>query len=631
MSWSTPQSRELYGIDRWGNDYFGINDQGEVVVNLREGDHEVPVSLPRIVRELAERGRGAPLILRFRDLLDRRIELLNDSFNNAIASTSYQGQYRGVYPIKVNQQQQVIEEITDFGQRYHYGLEAGSKPELIAALAYLHDPEALLICNGYKDDEFIDLALQATRMGRKVILVLEMPGELPAVIRRSRALGIKPILGVRFRLSAKSEGLWASSGGDRSTFGLNAAQLIDAIDLLRTEELLDCLQLLHFHQGSQLPNIRAIREAASEAVRVYVNLANEGAPMGYLDLGGGLAIDYDGSHTDFPSSCNYSLAEYATDLVEIVQQACNHAELAHPTIVTESGRAVVAYYSVLVFNILDVTRFELPLEPEAPSEDAHHHLKNLWAVRTAIEPDKLQECYNDAVYYRDQLRDSFTHGVITLRDRAHSEKIFWHLLTRIAAEAKKLENVPEDIQELDDLLIDFYYGNFSVFQSLPDHWAIDQLFPVMPIHRLTEEPINRAIISDITCDCDGLVNRFIDLEDTSKSLRVHELIEGEDYYIGAFLTGAYQETLGDLHNLLGDPNVVSVHIENGEPVFTHEVEGDSVADVLSYVEFDPKNLETRFRQFAESAVKSGRITAPQRREIMESFRASLHGYTYYES
>jgi len=631
MAWTTEDSRDLYGIDRWGNAFFDIAASGEVVVKLRDGDKETPVSLHRVVCELAERGRTAPLILRFRDLLDRRIEHLNEAFQNAIASAGYGGSYRGVYPIKVNQQKQVIEEITEFGQRYHYGLEAGSKPELIAALAYLHDPEALLICNGYKDDEFIDLALQASRMGRRVILVLEMPGELPAIVKRSRALGIKPELGIRFRLSAKSEGMWSGSGGDRSTFGLNSSQLIDAIDLLKQEDLLDCLRLFHFHQGSQLPNIRAIREAANEAVRVYVNLVQEGAPMGFLDMGGGLAVDYDGSHSDFASSCNYGLDEYAADLVEIVQEACDQAELPHPDLVTESGRAVVAYYSVLVFNILDLTGFEEPHEPEAPAGDPHELLVNLWNVRNTIEPRKLQESYNDALYYRDRLRSLFTHGVISLRDRAHAERIFWHLLTRIAREARKLGQVPEELQQLDEQLIDFYYGNFSVFQSLPDHWAIKQLFPVMPIHRLDEEPTNRAILSDITCDSDGKVDTFIDVEDTKGHLAVHELKDGEEYFIGAFLTGAYQETLGDLHNLLGDPNVVSVHVEDGEPVFTHEVEGDSVADVLTYVEYDPKKLESRFRHFAEAAVKAGRITAAERREILESFRASLHGYTYYES
>ncbi|GAA5497046.1 biosynthetic arginine decarboxylase [Rubritalea halochordaticola] len=631
MSWNIESARELYGVSRWGNGYFDINEDGHACVQLRDGEKTASVSLQHIIEGLAERGSAMPQLLRFRDLLDRRIEHLNESFNAAIQESNYQGSYRGVYPIKVNQQQQVIEEITDFGRKYHYGLEAGSKPELIAALAYMHDPSAYVICNGYKDDEFIDLALRAKQMGLRVILVLEMPSELPAIIARSKALGIKPDLGIRFRLSTKSEGHWAESGGDRSVFGLNSPQLIDAVDLLREEDLLDCLKLFHYHQGSQLPNIRAIREAATEAVRVFVNLAQEGAAMEILDMGGGLAVDYDGSHTNFSSSCNYTLHEYATNLIEVVQKHCDAAGIPHPTLVTESGRAVVAYYSVLVFNILDVTRFAIPEEPEAPKEDAHDMTKGLWEVRNRIGNSDLQECFNDALFYRDQVRELFRHGVLGLRERACAEKIYWHLCTRIAVEAQKLEHIPEDLQHLESNLIDFYYANFSVFQSLPDSWAIDQLFPIMPIHKLDQEPTHRAILADITCDCDGKVDRFIDREDIATFLPVHDRQPNEEYNIGAFLVGAYQETLGDLHNLLGDPHVVSIGIEDGKVTYTHEVEGDTVADVLSYVEYDPKELEKRFRSFAERAVREGTISAAQRREIMEAYRAGLAGYTYYES
>ncbi|MGE9268464.1 MAG: biosynthetic arginine decarboxylase [Verrucomicrobiales bacterium] len=628
--WSVNKSRELYGVDRWGNGFFDVNAEGEVVVHLRDGEETVPVSIPRMVDELTERGRDLPLILRFRDLLDRRIEHLNESFRKAISEAGYQGSYRGVYPIKVNQQQQVIEEITAFGKKFHYGLEAGSKPELIAALAHMHDREALIVCNGYKDDEFIDLALHATRMGLTVVLVIEMPGELPAVIRRSRELGIKPTLGIRFRLSTKSEGHWAESGGDRSVFGLNSSQLIDAVDLLKAEGFLDCLKLFHYHQGSQLPNIRAIREAATEAVRVYVNLVREGAPMGLLDMGGGLAIDYDGSHSNFASSCNYSLEEYAGDLIEVIQQHCDDAEIPHPDLVTESGRAVVGYYSVLVFNILDVTRYESSKAPEPPAEEAHEMLHSLWEVGESVSEKNLQECFNDALFYRDQIRALFTHGLLTLRERAAGEKMYWHIVTLIAHHVRSMEQVPEDLQAVDENLTDIYYANFSVFQSMPDAWAIEQLFPVLPIHRLDEEPTRRAILADITCDCDGKLDRFIDLEDVKRHLPVHDRQANEKYHIGAFLVGAYQETLGDLHNLLGDPNVVSIGIEDGELTFTHEVEGDTVADVLSYVEYDPKDIEARFLRFAESAVKEGRITATERREIMKTFRHGLHGYTYYE-
>ncbi len=631
MSWDIQQAKELYGVDRWGNGYFDVNASGEVVVNLRDGDKSVPVSLNRVVQEMKERGWALPMLMRFRDLLDTRIEELNESFNSAIENTGYKGCYRGVYPIKVNQQQQVIEEITAFGERYHYGLEAGSKPELIAALAYMHDCEALIVCNGYKDDEFVDLALRATQMGMQVIIVVEMPGELPSIIARAKALGIRPNLGVRFRLSTKSEGHWAESGGDRSVFGLNSPQLMDAVDLLKEEGYLDCLRLFHYHQGSQLPNIRVIREAATEAVRVYVNLVKEGAPMGILDMGGGLAVDYDGSHQNDSNSCNYSVQEYATDLIEIIQQHCDLEEVKHPDIVTESGRAVVAYYSVLVFNILDVTHFETPDEPEDPSEESHEMVKNLWDIRNRIEEKTLQKCFNDALFYRDQVRALFCHGVVNLRERALAEKIYWHLCTRIALECRLLDRVPDDLQMLESNLIDFYYANFSLFQSLPDSWAIDQLFPTMPLHKLDEEPKNRAILADITCDCDGKMDRFIHKDGTRSYLPVHERKPGEEYNIGTFLVGAYQETLGDLHNLLGDTHVVSVDVEDGELCLTREVEGDSVADVLSYVEYDPKDLERRFRNFAEAAVRDGRITATDRKNIMDAYREGLNGYTYYEA
>ncbi|NNC89016.1 MAG: biosynthetic arginine decarboxylase [Akkermansiaceae bacterium] len=628
--WTLDNARELYGIDRWGNGFYDLDDNGDVVVHLRENGKSAAVSLKSLVDEVRERGGALPLLLRFRNLLDRRIEALNDSFRSAMEASGYTAGYRGVYPIKVNQQQQVIEEISDFGRQYNYGLEAGSRPELLVALSYMHDPGALIICNGYKDNAFVDLALQATRMGLRVILVIEMPGELPTIIARSKALGIRPDLGVRFRLSTGSEGRWAGSGGDRSTFGLNAAQLIDAVDLLREEGYLDCLHLFHYHQGSQLPNIRAIREAANEAVRVYLSLCEEGAPMGLLDLGGGLAIDYDGTQSSAPSSCNYGMAEYAADLVEVVQAQCDRAGAPHPELITESGRAVVAYYSVLVFDILDVTEFAHPEPPDPPSADSPEMLRNLWDVGGALSGKKLQECYNDAYYYRDQVRELFNFGQVTLRDRAHAEKIFWHLLTRINAEVQLLEHVPEELETLESELTDFYYGNFSLFQSLPDHWAINQLFPVLPLHRHNEEPTHRAVVSDITCDSDGKIDRFIDREGERKHLPVHKRGPGEDYLLGIFLVGAYQETLGDLHNLLGDPNVVSVSLDDGEPVFSHEIEGDSVADVLSYVEYDPKTLEERFRRFAERAVQAGNITPAQRRDVMRAYRASLNGYTYFE-
>ena len=630
-TWSTEKSSELYGVETWGHTFFSVNKKGHVTVRLEDDAAQVEVSLFDVIDGLRDRGTHLPVLLRFRDLLHSRISEINESFRRAITDSKYRGEYRGVYPIKVNQQRQVIEEIAEFGKRYHYGLEAGSKPELIAALAHMHDPEAYLVCNGYKDEEFIDLALQAQKMGLRVMLVLEMPSELDLILERSRKIGVLPNLGVRVRLSTKGSGHWQDSAGDKSVFGLNAAQVIAVVDQLKASGYLGCLKMLHYHQGSQIPNIAAIREGATEAVRMYCDLVKEGAPMGVLDIGGGMAVDYDGSHTNFHSSCNYSVAEYCTDIVEVISQICDKAGVAHPNLISESGRAVVAYYSVLVFNILDVTTAQTSEEAPPIPENAPQNLMNIIEVNKVIHKKNLQECFNDAQYYRDQMRAQFFYGAATLRERGLAEAWFWHILTRISNLIAELDDIPEDLRELSSTLVDFYYGNFSLFQSLPDSWAIDQVFPVMPIHRLDEKPRHRAVLADITCDCDGKIDRFIDKEDVAKVLPLHDFKQGEPYYLAVFLVGAYQETLGDLHNLLGDTNVVGVHLENGKPVYTHEVEGDTVADVLTYVEFDPKELVSRFRNFAEKAVTEGRISPKERREILDLFREGLSGYTYFES
>ena len=630
-AWSPQQSAELYGVESWGHGFFGVNRKGHVTVKLEDDQACKEVSLHDIIDGLHDRGTRVPVLLRFRDLLHSRITEINESFRKAIKDSGYRGEYRGVYPIKVNQQRQVIEEIAEFGKKYHYGLEAGSKPELIAALAHMNDPEAFIICNGYKDEEFIDLALHSQKMGLKIMLVLEMPSELELILERSRKIGVLPNLGVRVRLSTRGSGHWQESAGDKSVFGLNAAQVIQVVDHLKATGYLACLKMLHYHQGSQIPNIAAIREGATEAVRMYCDLVKEGAPMGVLDIGGGMAVDYDGSHTNFHSSCNYSVAEYCTDIVEVVSQICDKAGVTHPCLVSESGRAVVSYYSVLVFNILDVTSAQTSDEAPPVPKNAPQNLLNLIDANKTLSKKNLQECFNDAVYYRDQVRAQFFYGNATLRERGLAEAWFWHILTRISNHIAQLDDLPEDLRELSSTLVDFYYGNFSLFQSLPDSWANDQLFPVMPIHRLDEKPRQRAVLADITCDCDGKIDRFIDKEDVAKILPLHEIRPDEPYYVAVFLVGAYQETLGDLHNLLGDTNVVGVHLEKGKPVYTHEVEGDTVADVLSYVEYDPKELVSRFRSFAEKAVNDGRISPKERREILDLYREGLAGYTYFES
>ncbi len=631
-NWTTADSSDLYGVEDWSNGYFHVSKSGDLAVSLNDSDgSQREVRLPTLMKGLAERGTGAPVLLRFRDLLRARIRELNESFAKAIADVNYQGDYRGVYPVKVNQQRQIVEEIVSFGRQYHYGLECGSKPELIAAIAHMEDPEAFLMCNGYKDDEFIDLALMAQSMGINIYLILEMPNELPAIMARAKKLGIEPNLGVRVRLAAKGSGHWSESAGDKSVFGLNPAQVIDVVDKLKDAGMLQCLKVLHYHQGSQIPNISVIREGLTEACRMYIDLVREGAPMGTLDMGGGLAVDYDGSQTNFHSSCNYSMEEYARDVVEVVGEMCTKYEIKHPTLVTESGRAISAYHSVLVFNILDVTSAPgqdsaIPQLPENPSEI----LKSLDETQRMLARKNIQECYNDANYYRDQLRMQFFYGQTSLRERGIGEAIYWRIMGLISRRLTEMSEIPEDLKEVSDNMVDFYYGNFSLFQSLPDSWAIDQLFPVMPIQRLSERPTQNSVIVDITCDCDGKVDKFIDREDVSNSLPLHEIEPDENYYVAIFLIGAYQETLGDIHNLLGDTNVVSVHLENGRPVYTQEEEGDSVADVLGYMKYDPKVIVSKFRQLAERAVENGLITPRQRRGAVDAYRDGLNGYTYYE-
>ncbi|NTU60078.1 MAG: biosynthetic arginine decarboxylase [Deltaproteobacteria bacterium] len=628
--WTVDQARELYGIDNWGAGYFTVNAAGEVCVCPDSSAPEASASLIDIIDGLRERGQELPVLLRFEDILASRIRLLNRSFATAIKNYGYKGAYRGVFPIKVNQQQQVVEEITTFGKRYHHGLEAGSKAELIAAMAYLDDPDALLICNGYKDEHFIRLALYARMIRLNCVLVIETLNELPMIVRLSREMGVKPVLGVRIKLSATASGHWKESGGDRSVFGLSASQIIEAVDMLKAEGMLDCLQLLHYHLGSQLPNIRQIRDGIMEACRIYVGLIEEGAPMGMLDLGGGLAVDYDGSHTNFSSSCNYTLDEYCRDVVEVVQEIMDDADTPHPVIVTESGRAMVAYYSVLIFNIMDASRFAGDETlPEIP-DDASSLTRNIHEAAGRVREKNLQELYHDAIYYRDEARELFKRGQMSIRERALVERIFWYAMQKVQRVLDRMRYVPDDFEGLNEAMSDIYYGNLSVFQSLPDVWAIDQILPVMPIHRLKEPPKRQAVISDITCDCDGKIDRFIDLQDVARTLPLHELKPGQDYLLGVFLVGAYQETLGDLHNLLGDTNVASVRIgDNGEIEYARELEGDSVEDVLSYVEYDPRELTNRFREKAERAVREGVINGQQRRLLTAAYEGGLRGYTYY--
>jgi arginine decarboxylase len=629
--WTVDKSSELYRVAEWSGGYFRVSENGDMLVQPSPKAADRAVSIPEIVEGLKERGLDMPVLLRIENILDAQISDLNETFIAAMKELGYQGSFLGAYPIKVNQQKQVIDAMVHYGAAYHHGLEAGSKAELIAAMGMMTDKKAPLICNGYKDEEFVDLALHAVKLGFRCILVVEMSSELPLIIERSRALGAKPVLGVRIKLAMQGGGHWAESGGERSIFGLNTTQLINAVDLLKEEGMLDCLQMVHYHLGSQISNIREIRTAVGEACRVYAGLVKEGAAMQYLDLGGGLAVDYDGSQSNFLSSRNYTLNEYCTDIIEAVMTTLDEEEIPHPTIITETGRALVAYYSVLLFNVLDKTIFEPESLPDELPEDGPSQLINMLESLKNLSIRNLQETLNDAIYYRDEVRQLFNRGQITLRERSLAENLFWTILNRILKTAREMKNAPAEINEIERLLADIYYCNFSLFQSLPDSWAIDQLFPVMPIHRLNEKPTRNAIIADITCDCDGKIDRFVDRFGAKRFLPLHELKESEEYYLGVFLVGAYQETLGDLHNLLGDTNVVTVSLhQDGKFDFSGELEGDTVADILSYVEYDPKRLLMKFRKTAETAVKEGLISPLERKEVMQAYEAGLRGYTYFE-
>lgn len=619
-TWSVEDSATLYNVADWGKGYFSVNGAGQLQIAPPNVPGQPNVALTDIIAGIKDRGMDLPVVLRIENLIDLQISRLNDSFAQAIDELGYQSPYRGVFPIKVNQQSQVIEEIARFGARYNHGLEAGSKAELMIAMATLTESGSYIICNGYKDAEFIDLGLRARQLGFQCFFVVETPTELNLILERAEALQVEPLIGFRAKLSTQVEGHWSEDSGDRSLFGLNANQIVAMIDTLKAAGHLDWLRLLHFHLGSQIPNIRDIRTGVMEAVRFYNQLVAEGAAMGYLDLGGGLAVNYEGGDT------NYDLPEYCHDVVASVIEALDEG-IEHPILISESGRATVAESSILLFNTLDVTTFE-PGPIPTIGEDDHELLQKLADVAGDVQLANAQQCFNDAIYYRDELREFFRLGQATLRERAAGESLTLLVMQTVKSLLPQMRRIPKELEALHEDLADIYYANFSVFQSLPDTWAMDQIFPVMPIHRLDEEPKREAVIADLTCDCDGKIDLFVG---GHKTLPVHGLREGEDYVFGVFMVGAYQETLGDLHNLFGDTNVVSVRIESdGNFEFVRELQGDSVADVLSYVEYTPAWLSEHFRQTAERAVRNKLIKPAQRREILEQFRESLRGYTYYE-
>ncbi|MBN2804396.1 MAG: biosynthetic arginine decarboxylase [Deltaproteobacteria bacterium] len=630
--WSVEDSTTLYGISDWSGGYFSISDAGEILVHAPvENDETKEISLMEIVDGLEQRGLQMPVLLRLENLIDERIKVINTAFANAIKVANYKGEYRGAFPIKVNQQNHVVSEIVRFGKKYHHGLEVGSKAELLIALSIISDKESNIICNGYKDAEFIELGLQAQLLGYNCFFVIETPEELPLIIEQSNKMNIEPMIGARVKLSTEVEGHWSKDSGERSLFGLSASQLVEILDELKNTNLLHRFKLLHFHLGSQIPNIRNIRAGILEACRYYIALHKEGAPLGYIDIGGGLAVDYDGTRSTEGHSRNYNIHEYCADIVEAIQESFDQHEIPHPTIISESGRAAVAHTSVLLFNILDVNKFESKnMEINFP-EDTPEPVLNLFEVAQNITPKRIQECYNDIMHYRNQSQELFIRGEINLRMRAAVENLYLLGLNKISETLPSLKKVPPELENLQESLSDIYYGNFSIFQSLPDAWAIEQVFPVMPIHRLNEKPTRDAVIADITCDGDGRLDNFVTSEGYSKTIPLHSFDKNKEYYIGVFLVGAYQETLGDLHNLFGDTNIASIRINSDHSFdIVHEFEGDSISDVLSYVEYEPQTLIKIFRQKAESAVKDGIITVAQRQKMLGLFNDSLMGYTYFE-
>lgn len=624
----TPIGKTIYGIDRWGQGLIDVSDTGEIVLRDPAHPDSAPISLLAILRDLDERGIATPLVLRVRSFLQSEIRHINESFREAIARVNYRAPYRGVFPIKVNQQAQVVERIVEFGREYDYGLEVGSKPELVVALAQKLSKDALLVCNGVKDAEFIRLAILSRQVGFNTVIVLESPGEAETVIEVAKELGMDPLLGVRVKLTHRIGGKWAESSGDRSTFGMNTDQLLRVVDRLREEGLLHCLKLQHSHLGSQVPDVRDVRYAATEACRYFTALKAEGADLTHLDLGGGLGVDYTGEKRAAENSMNYTMAEYCANVVETVAYAMEEAGLEHPVLVTESGRAVVASSSMLLFDALESTLYDTIERPEVEPDD-HHLMTDLAAVSGYLTPERVQEGWNDATFYRDELRALFRRGQIDMRQMARAERLYLYLTAHIRALVNNMED-PGELGEEFTRLADVYHCNFSLFQSLPDSWAIDQLHPIVPLQRLNEKPDRRAILSDITCDSDGKVDKFIVGDGTAPSLPVHSLTD-DPYYFGVFFVGAYQETLGDLHNLFGDTTCVTIDLlpEGGFDLL-HEQEGDTISQVLSYVEFDPEDCITGFRRMVDEAIAKGAITSQDRRTLMSAYRDSLTGYTYYE-
>ena len=627
--WKLSDAFETYRVNEWGKGYFGINNLGNVTV-MPTKEPEASIDLKELIDQLQARGIQLPILVRFTDILRHRVSEIHAAFQKSIEEFDYKGKYCCVYPIKVNQQRQVVEEILDFGKPFQFGLEAGSKPELLAVMALTNGGNTPIICNGFKDEEFIHMTMLARKIGKNIIPVVEKFTELELIVKQAEITGVRPVIGIRAKLAARGAGRWRSSAGYRSKFGLTLTEMLEAVDYLKQRGMVDCLQLVHFHLGSQITNIRSIKAALTEVGRVYTEMHRIGANVNYIDVGGGLGIDYDGSQSDFESSINYTLQEYANDVVFRIKSVCDEAGVPHPTIISESGRAMVGYHSLLVFDVVGVSNFDRYTVPPQIPDDGPQQLADLFAIFQDLKKKNLQESYHDALQAVDEAVNMFNLGTINIEQRALIERLFWAVCSKILRMVRELDYTPEELQGLESMLSDTYFCNFSVFQSMPDSWAIKQLFPIMPIHRLTENPTRKAVLGDITCDSDGKIDQFIDLRDVRNTLQLHEFT-GQPYYLGAFLLGAYQEILGDLHNLFGDTNAVHVSLDENNHLNIDEViKGDTVREVLAYVQYKADELTDRIRKDVEKAVKVGTISIAESREFLDFYQSGLEGYTYLE-
>ena len=628
--WRIEDSAELYNINGWGLKYFSINDKGHVAVTPREGS--ASVDLKELMDELQVRDVTSPVLLRFPDILDNRIEKISKCFQQAADEYGYTAKNFIIYPIKVNQMRQVVEEIVSHGKKFNIGLEAGSKPELHAVLAINTDENSLIICNGYKDENYVELALLAQKMGRRIFLVVEKLNELRLIADISKRLKIRPNIGIRIKLASSGSGKWEESGGDGSKFGLNSSELLEALDFLEKAKMTDCLKLIHFHIGSQITKIRRIKNALKEASKFYVQLQNMGFHVEFVDIGGGLGVDYDGTRSSSSeSSMNYSIQEYVNDSVSALVDACAKNNLPQPNIITESGRSLTAHHSVLVFEVLETTSLPIWDEKEELGENPHELVDELYKIWDNMNQPRLLESWHDALQIREEALDLFGLGLLDLRTRAQIEQLFWSVAREVNEIASDMKHAPEELRKISKLLPDKYFCNFSLFQSLPDSWSIDQLFPIMPISRLDERPDRTATIQDITCDSDGKINNFISSHGANSHLAVHALNNKEPYYIGVFLVGAYQEILGDMHNLFGDTNAVHVSVYKDRYEIDQVIDGETVAEVLDYVQFSPKKLVRSVETWVTSSMKAGIITPEEGREFLSNYRSGLYGYTYLEN